>query len=826
MRPDTLTRRPAASAFFSLALVFCALAFAPEARAIEIQVEILIDSLAQPPAPLSNVCTLRKAVNNANDNDITYPQCQGGEAGGPGGTTDVIVFNLPGTITFALAGANDDGGETGDLDITDDLTIIGHPGGTTIDAADLDRVFDIHPGVTVTLVNIHVTNGNGNAGGGGIRVAAVSTVNLDRVTISSCHTQNGDGGGIELNGGTLNITNSTLSGNSTSFIGGGMTMNGGTANITNSTVTANFSTTGLAGGINAGGLLTMRSSVLVGNTNGSIVNGVPNFSGTITSAGYNVVGDAGTPPNNGTFLAQPTDQVGVTPAQANLGPLQVNGGPPTAVPTHALLPGSVAIDKGHSSGATTDQRGLTRPCDLPDVANASGGDGGDAGAFEVQGACAGSNANPDAVNDNFAVFEDSGPNAFNVLANDTDSDGDTLTVSAVTQGAHGSVVINGDNTVSYTPAANYFGADSFTYTASDGNGGTDTATVSVSVSNVNDPPVAVNDAASVSEDSAANVIGVLANDADADGDTLAVVSVTQGANGTVTNNGANVSYTPAPDFFGADSFSYTVADGQGGLSTATVNVNVSNVNDAPVATGDVYGMNQDTTLNVNPPGVLANDTDIDGDALTAVLVTSTSNGSLGFNADGSFVYTPNAGFTGLDSFTYTANDGAADSEVVTVNITVADTQGPTLTTSVATTQLWPPTHDLVNVGLSVNATDNSGAPVTTQVFVFSDEDDLTPASPSFSPDARDIAPGNLRLRAERDGTGDGRVYLIVVVATDSSNNTSRNCLTVVVPHSNSKASRDAVGQQAQAALAHCTVGGTPPAGFVVIGDGPTVGPKQ
>ncbi|HYN84597.1 MAG TPA: cadherin-like domain-containing protein [Pyrinomonadaceae bacterium] len=823
MRPDTLRRRPAASAVFSLALFICALAFASEARAIEIQVEILIDSLAQPPAPLSNVCTLRKAVNNANDNDITYPQCQGGEAGGPGGVTDTIIFYLPGTVTFALGGAGEEGGETGDLDITDDLTIIGHADGTTIDAADLDRIFHVHPGATLTLVNIHITDGSGNDGGGGIRVEAGATLNLDRVTISSCHTQNGDGGGIELNGGTVNITNSTLSGNSTSFIGGAMTMNGGVALITNSTVTANFSTTGLAGGINAGGLLTMRSSVLVGNTNASIVNGVPNFSGTINSNGYNVIGDPGTPPNNGTFFAQPTDQVGVTPAQANLGPLAPNG---AAVPTHALLPGSVAIDKGHSSGSTVDQRGLTRPCDLPDVANASGGDGGDAGAFEVQGACAGSNSNPDAVDDNFAVSEDSGPNAFNVLANDTDADGDALTVSAVTQGAHGSVVMGGDNTVSYTPAANYFGPDSFTYTASDGNGGTDTATVNVSVANVQDAPVAANDAANVNEDSAANVINVLANDGDADGDPLAVVSVTQGAHGSVTNNGANVSYTPAPDYFGADSFTYTVSDGQGGLATATVDINVANVNDAPAATGDVYGMNQDTTLTVNPPGVLANDTDVDGDALSAVLATSTTNGSLGFNADGSFVYTPNAGFTGLDSFTYTANDGAADSEVVTVNITVADTQGPNLTTSVATTMLWPPNHELVNVGLSVNATDNSGDPVTTQVFVFSDEDDLTPASPSFSPDARDIAPATLRLRAERDGTGDGRVYLVVVVATDSSNNVSRNCLTVVVPHGNSKASRDAVGQQAQAALAHCAANGTPPAGYFVVGDGPAAGPKQ
>ena len=99
-----------------------------------------------------------------------------------------------------------------------------------------------------------------------------------------------------------------------------------------------------------------------------------------------------------------------------------------------------------------------------------------------------------------------------------------------------------------------------------------------------------------------------------------------------------------------------------------------------------------------------------------------------------------------------------------------------------------------------------------------------PDAPQFSPDARDIAPGTLRLRSERSGSGDGRVYLVVVVATDSSNNVSRNCLTVVVPHSLSKADKDAVAQQAQAALAPCATTGAAPAGFYVVGDGP-VGPK-
>ena len=112
------------------------------------------------------------------------------------------------------------------------------------------------------------------------------------------------------------------------------------------------------------------------------------------------------------------------------------------------------------------------------------------------------------------MAEDSGANAIDVLANDTDGAdaGETLTVTAVTQGANGTVADHRPTGVSYTPDADFFGTDSFTYTISDGNGGSDTATVTVTVTHVNDDPVAVDDTATVAEDSGANAIDVLAND--------------------------------------------------------------------------------------------------------------------------------------------------------------------------------------------------------------------------------------------------------------------------------------------------------------------------
>src|SRR5436305_2910448 len=141
---------------------------------------------------------------------------------------------------------------------------------------------------------------------------------------------------------------------------------------------------------------------------------------------------------------------------------------------------------------------------------------------------------PVANADSATVAEDGTVNVA-VLANDTDVEGDTLSVSAVTQGTHGTAAINPDKTVRYTPAANYNGSDSFTYTVSDGNGGTATGTVTITVTSVNDAPVANADSATVAEDGTINVT-VLGNDTDADGDTLSVDSVTQGTHGNVATN--------------------------------------------------------------------------------------------------------------------------------------------------------------------------------------------------------------------------------------------------------------------------------------------------
>jgi VCBS repeat-containing protein len=271
---------------------------------------------------------------------------------------------------------------------------------------------------------------------------------------------------------------------------------------------------------------------------------------------------------------------------------------------------------------------------------------------------------PVANADSATVAEDGSVN-ITVLGNDTDADGDTLTVASVTQGAHGTVSINPDKTVRYLPAANYNGADSFTYTVSDGTA-TATATVTINVTSVNDTPIANADAITVAEDGAINA-AVLANDTDPEGNTLSVTAVTQGAKGAVSiNPDKTVRYVPAANANGADSFTYTISDGNGGTATATVTVTITPVNDPPVAVNDTAVVQAGGSVVVS---VLGNDSDIDSASLTVTSVTQGTRGTVAINANGTVTYTASM-FVGADSFTYTVSDGNGGTATATVNVTL------------------------------------------------------------------------------------------------------------------------------------------------------------
>jgi large repetitive protein len=187
-------------------------------------------------------------------------------------------------------------------------------------------------------------------------------------------------------------------------------------------------------------------------------------------------------------------------------------------------------------------------------------------------------------------------------------------------------------------------------------------------------PVATIDSYSTNEDETLNIAsaGVLLNDTDADTDPLTAILVSGVQHGTLALNAdGSFSYTPDANYNGLDSFTYKPNDGQADSNIASVNLTVTPVNDVPAASNDSYAMTEHTVLTVNAAaGVLANDSDVDGDPLYAALVSGPAHGKLTFNSDGSFVYKPLGHYDGPDSFTYKAFDGTASSDVTTVSITV------------------------------------------------------------------------------------------------------------------------------------------------------------
>ena len=189
----------------------------------------------------------------------------------------------------------------------------------------------------------------------------------------------------------------------------------------------------------------------------------------------------------------------------------------------------------------------------------------------------------------------------------------------------------------------------------------------------NNSPVADDQTVATAEDTAKSITLTAS---DANGDTLTYSIVTPPSHGSLTGTASNVTYTPAANYNGSDGFTYKASDGAADSNVATVNITVNPVNDPPQAVNDSYTTNEDVALNIALPGVLVNDNDPDGNPITAIKVGDPTNGMLTLNSNGSFDYTPAANYNGPDSFTYKASDGAADSNVATVNITVNPVNDP------------------------------------------------------------------------------------------------------------------------------------------------------
>ena len=299
---------------------------------------------------------------------------------------------------------------------------------------------------------------------------------------------------------------------------------------------------------------------------------------------------------------------------------------------------------------------------------------------------------PIAVSDAFSINEDIvlsilATDANNLLNNDSDADGDTLTVSLVSGTSNGTLSLNSDGAFNYTPNLNFNSTDSFIYQISDGNGGTAQANVTLTVNSVNDLPVALDDSYSFAEDftwvrAVTDGDQLLSNDTDADSDVLTVntMPISGVSNGTLTlNSDGSFTYIPDADFFSQDSFTYEISDGKGGTAQASVTLIVNAVNDIPVVVSNTksFTFDEDMTLiklATDDNNLLTGASDVDGDSLTVTLDSGvTNNGLLTVNGDGSFQYIPNLNINGIDAdtFTYQVIDGKGGvSETVTVSLNI------------------------------------------------------------------------------------------------------------------------------------------------------------
>ncbi|MCA9170504.1 MAG: tandem-95 repeat protein, partial [Planctomycetales bacterium] len=284
---------------------------------------------------------------------------------------------------------------------------------------------------------------------------------------------------------------------------------------------------------------------------------------------------------------------------------------------------------------------------------------------------------PVATNDSYTVDEDAvlTVNADDgLLANDSANGGGDLTAQVVTGPANGTLTLNVDGSFVYTPSANFFGSDSFTYRAHTSILGSNVATVSIQVASQPDSPIAADDSATTAEDTPVT-INLVANDVDPDGalNRASVNITTQPAHGTVTVNDQGVAvYTPAANYNGTDTFRYTVGDAENAVSApATVTIQITSVNDVPIANADRIFVRQGVAQTYD---LLENDVDVDGtlNRQSVVITSSPKSGTIRFNADGTIVFTPDPVFQGVDTFRYTVRDNSgATSNQAIVTLTVS-----------------------------------------------------------------------------------------------------------------------------------------------------------
>jgi large repetitive protein len=416
-----------------------------------------------------------------------------------------------------------------------------------------------------------------------------------------------------------------------------------------------------------------------------------------------------------------------------------------------------------------------------------------------------------------------------VLANDTD-DGTTLTAVLDSSTNKGTIVLNANGSFTYTPNAGFSGSDSFRYYVHDGGQFSDTrATVSITVRATNAVPVATPQSLTTAEE-AGLAITLAGTDGNADPLTFAIV--TPPASGTLSGTAPNVIYTPAVDFHGTATFTFTASDGFSTSPPATVTINVTPVNDAPIAVADTFSMLEDAVLTGN---VLTNDSDVDS-TLTAQLASGPNVGTVSLQANGAFTYTPPANYYGSATFSYTATDGSLTSAATTVSIDVQpvnDAPGFQFVTSAVSVLDTAGSPSFAGTAINISAGPSNESTQTVQFVVASNSNpSLLDGNPSFSPD------GTLSLTTRPGTTGTAQVVFYLMddgtTANGGVNVSPSQTFTILVQQlpavTSAAAANFQIGQTTTFTVTTdgdptpaITAGGTLPAGFTFADNGDGTG---
>ncbi|HLM67501.1 MAG TPA: Ig-like domain-containing protein, partial [Longimicrobium sp.] len=349
----------------------------------------------------------------------------------------------------------------------------------------------------------------------------------------------------------------------------------------------------------------------------------------------------------------------------------------------------------------------------------------------------------------------------------TDADGDTLSFAVTVQPTRGTLTGTAPDLI-YTPAANYFGPDSFTFTASDGQATSAPATVSIAITSVNDAPVATARLLTTPEDTA---LSITLTGTDVDGDTLTFALASQPTRGTLTGTPPNLTYTPEAGYHGADSFTFTASDGQATSAPGTISLFVASVNNTPVVSPQSLTIEEDT-----PVAVTLSGSDPDGDTLTFTITVPPAHGTLS-GTGRNLTYTPALDYFGADSFTFTATDGLATSApaMVTLSITsVNDAPRPAAQTL--------STREDTARAITLTAVDPEGSPVSFAVVTGPSHGTLTGTAPAltYTPAQNYQGPDSFTFTAS-DGVATSAPATVSLNVTDVNDSPVAQALTLTVP---------------------------------------------